>query len=1113
MRSAAAKSPSHSATVTRARRFFSPAQGTGFFGKVARKAKPEGQIQAKLAVSKPTDPLEKEADRTAEKVMRAPAGPVAQGGASPGAGAVPVQRAAKDDTVLRAGEGSAGIVKDAQSAIVASSAGGQPLARDTREFMEPRLGADLGDVRVHADENAHSLSSHVSARAFTYRNHMFFNRGEYQPGTAEGKHLLAHELTHTVQQGAVPPGPTIRRAKAPQIQRTPAPVSTAAPMVQRFGFDDILQYFADKANYIPGFRMLTLVLGFNPITMKSVARTAANFLRALIEMVPGGAIITRVLDSHGVINDAAAWVEQKVAVLGDLGSMLSGAVSRFIDGIGWRDILDPGGVWDRAKRIVTDPIGRLIAFGGSVVGELLGLVKRAILRPLAALAEGTAGYDLLKAVLGQDPITGDPVPQDADALIGGFMKLIHQEEIWQNIKRGNAVNRAFAWFKGALAGLLAFVRSIPQRIVQLVTSLTFEDVITVVGAFRKVGSAFAGMVGSFFSWAGGQVLSLLEILVSVVAPGVMPYIAKAKAAFHTIIRDPVRFVGNLVRAGKLGFQNFAKNIPIHLQNALIKWITGPLGEAGVYIPRSFSLLEIVKLVLSVLGLTWQNIRTKLLKIIPEPVLLAIEKTAGVLVTLATEGPAAAWEQIKGELTELKGQLISQVTQMISTEIVKAAVTKLAMMLNPAGAVVQAIIATYNTVMFFVEKAKQIGAVIASFIDSIAAIAAGQVGGAAKRVEQTMANTLVVVLAFLARFAGLGGIPGKVVAIIKKIRAPIDRALDRIVAWLGKILDKVVTKAKDAAKKLFEWWKKKVPISGGDEPHTLTFEGEKSGAKLVVRSAPEKPSEFLKREHQMSGAKAGLLKKPLDTTEAAEAKVTDLQGKLVKFDEAAKTPTGAGKTDADDLSNQMNTQLGKIAKAIGDALVEWGVDEEMPPDIVIERPDRFTVTQKSAIAKQYEATKKQLAGTKYAKTDYLVEDSKGREINVAEDIDRRHVVSSDDMAKHYGGTLSKSKRSAAKTLVEQSGSISAARERVIAQGKRKVTPEMIVAAAQRRFKRYFGYARNIFLGPAWENQVVFKEKLDTQHPALQQKAKLEAHVAHVKRSWALDGTFTPSKLGE
>jgi hypothetical protein len=324
----------------------------------------------------------------------------------------------------------------------------------------------------------------------------------------------------------------------------------------------------------------------------------------------------------------------------------------------------------------------------------------------------------------------------------------------------------------------------------------------------------------------------------------MPYIAKAKAAFHTIIRDPVRFIGNLVRAGTLGFQKFAGNIVSHLRTALIKWITGPLGEAGVYIPTSFSLMEIIKLVLSVLGLTWQNIRTKLLKIIPEPVLIALEKTASILVTLVTQGPAAAWEQIKAELTELKDQLIGQVTQMITAEVVKAAVTKLVSMLNPAGAVIQAIIAINNTVMFFVEKARQIGAVVASIIDSIAAIAAGQVEGAANRVEQTLANTLTVVIAFLARFVGLGGVPAKLVGLVNKIRQPIDRGLDKIVAWLGKMLDKLVAKAKETAKNLLEWWRKKVPITGGDEPHTLTFQGERRSAKLVVMSQPTDPEKFM-----------------------------------------------------------------------------------------------------------------------------------------------------------------------------------------------------------------------------------------------------------------------------
>lgn len=401
---------------------------------------------------------------------------------------------------------------------------------------------------------------------------------------------------------------------------------------------------------------------------------------------------------------------------------------------------------------------------------------------MAKLEEGTAGYDLLKAVLGEDPVIGEPVPQSAATIIGGFMKIIGQEEIWEKIKKGNVIAKAWAWFQGVLAGMMGFVRSIPKKIVDTITSLTIQDVVTIVGAFAKIAGAFISIVINFMKWALDQVLSLQEILVSVVALGVMPYIKKAQSTFNTIVKNPVVFVGYLVRAGKLGFERFASNIIDHLKAALIKWLTGPLGDAGVYITKSFTLMEIIKLVLFVLGLTWQNIRSKLVKIIPEPVLVVLEKTAGILVTLVKDGPAGAWEQIKTELGKLKDQLIAQVTQMITTEIVKSAVVKLVNMLNPAGAVIQAILAIYNTITFFIQKISQIAAVVASFIDSITEIASGMVDNAAKKIEQTMANTLTLIIGFLAKFAGLGNVPEKLVGIIKKIRTQLIKGWIRL--WVG-----------------------------------------------------------------------------------------------------------------------------------------------------------------------------------------------------------------------------------------------------------------------------------------------------------------------------------------
>jgi hypothetical protein len=1108
MRTAANKTTkSRSTSVTRAGSSVAPARAPAFFSPVMHRSASAPAVQLKLAVSKPADPLEKEADRTADKVMRLPAESV-----QPPASPVPpnatqkVQRATADKQIQRvAGGGTPTVAADAKAEIQGAAIGGHALPSQVRSFMEPRLGSDLSDVRVHADEGAASLSNHLSARAFTYQNHVFFGRNQYQPGTESGRHLLAHELTHTIQQGAsvqrvVKPAPEVAPRGTAEVQRAPeVTTSGSPPAVQRLGIQDALDYFADKANYIPGFRMLTLVLGFNPINMRGTDRTAANFLRALIELVPGGALITQVLDNHGVINKAAAWVEQKVAALGDIGSQITSGLKRFIDSLSWSDIFDLGGVWDRAKAIFTAPIGRLISFGAGVVGELLDLVRQAILRPLAALAEGTAGYDLLKAVLGQDPITGDPVPRSPDILIGGFMKLIGQEEVWQNLKQGNAVGRAFAWFQGALAGLMGFVRSIPQRIVQTITSLTFQDVITVVGAFRKVGSAYIGFAIEFASWAANQVMGLLEILFSVVAPGVMPYIAKAKAAFHKIIKDPVGFIGSLVRAGKLGFQKFAANIVGHLTTSLIKWLTGPLGEAGVYIPQSFSLLEIVKLVLSVLGLTWQNIRTKLVKIIPEPVLAALEKTASILVTLVTQGPAAAWEQIKAELTELKDQLIGQIVQMVSTEVVKAAVVKLVSMLNPAGAVIQAIIAIYNTVTFFIEKARQIGAVVASFIDSISAIASGQVEGAAKRVEQTMANTLTVVIAFLAKFAGLGGIPSKLVGIVKKIRAPIDKALDKIVAWLGKMLDKLVSKAKETAKKLLEWWRKKVPIRGGDKPHTLTFQGERKAAKLVVQSDPSEPEKFMTETANEAKISETDRKAPIAQTGQHAGKIKGLQDELKKYDDNPNAAaSGAKAQEANAKSTALDTEMTALGGHIGTTLGIWKVNEEPVKDLTIVR-GKFSVEHKRRIAAEAKRIDPQTKDLRMNKAKEM--------INVAPEIARRHVVSAHDMGEHYMAVLNNLKVSAAKLLLEERGSITGARTPVA----KPVTAATVKAAAIARYNQFFGYAKNIFLGDSRENSSI-QERLDPKHPEMAATAKLDEHVDRIKRGWALDGSIhiTPAR---
>jgi hypothetical protein len=94
---------------------------------------------------------------------------------------------------------------DVQSRIDGSRGTGASLESGVRERFEDTLG-DLSDVRVHADDHAHELNRSVSARAFATGTDVFFAKGEYQPGSADGDRLIAHELAHVVQQRGAPAG-------------------------------------------------------------------------------------------------------------------------------------------------------------------------------------------------------------------------------------------------------------------------------------------------------------------------------------------------------------------------------------------------------------------------------------------------------------------------------------------------------------------------------------------------------------------------------------------------------------------------------------------------------------------------------------------------------------------------------------------------------------------------------------------------------------------------------------------------------------------------------------------------------------------------------------------
>jgi hypothetical protein len=164
-------------------------------------------IQLKLAVGAPDDPLEYEADAMADKVMRMPETSFIQRKSACSCGDYDDEHvrlkplASQITPFIQAKGNGAGAVSDAVSGKIQSSmGGGSPMQANTKSFMESRFGTDFSDVKIHNGGESTELNRSLDAKAFTVSNNIYFNSGQYQPETDSGKHLLAHELTHTIQQ-------------------------------------------------------------------------------------------------------------------------------------------------------------------------------------------------------------------------------------------------------------------------------------------------------------------------------------------------------------------------------------------------------------------------------------------------------------------------------------------------------------------------------------------------------------------------------------------------------------------------------------------------------------------------------------------------------------------------------------------------------------------------------------------------------------------------------------------------------------------------------------------------------------------------------------------------
>jgi hypothetical protein len=548
------------------------------------------RIQPKLVVAPVGDPLEREADRVADAVVRAPSPVAGPGQSSTFISGLSVQRkcaaceheqlqrketdaprsflaetifpkrllkappsnllrkcaacesAEQERQVNLAASTESGRDFEISSAleadIVSLQTGGRPLQNEVRELLEPRLGVDLGNVRVHTDRRAAETASALNARAFTVGHNIAFAPGQFAPQTSSGRWLIAHEVTHVLQQtgrtpigSSKPPQSVSAGSHSPNAGAHAGNRVSAAPasVVQLNVLDDALALS-------PSALLGTLWFTLNKTTKSYVIDKVIDFASTVVEKFPGKLVM------------GGFWVLFREGLLGFYAKLKAASVEVKINAI---------------DKLVSIIVGTDFAY---MLAFVKGLVKGFFID--GALGIFIAIYDVAKA-LGKlwDFIKGigeaiGKFPQKIQNIVQGFFSL------------GESVAANF-W-----PAVVSFVTDSDKRNAFLAT-VTAEA----KGLAKQAGEKLAESILSFFAKpqasaeigetigaVSGQVL--WEVVLAVFTAGGGAAVTAAKASLRTAARMLEKLLGRIV-SGVLKIVAEVRTV----LGAAAKWIKGAIKSA------------------------------------------------------------------------------------------------------------------------------------------------------------------------------------------------------------------------------------------------------------------------------------------------------------------------------------------------------------------------------------------------------------------------------------------------------------------------------------------------------------------------------------------------------
>jgi hypothetical protein len=321
-------------------------------------------------------------------------------------------------------------------------------------------------------------------------------------------------------------------------------------------------------------------------------------------------------------------------------------------------------------------------------------------------------------------------------------------------------------------------------------------------------------------------------------------LAKVADVIGKIITDPIGFLSNLLDAIILGFQNFGKNILEHLKKGFFEWLMGNM-PPSIKFPKQWDITGILEFVLSIFGVSWENIKARATKMYGATVVAALETGFEIFQIIRKEGIGGLWNYIKEKIGNLQVMVVDAIQNMLIETVIKAGITWVISLFNPAGAFIKACKLIYDVISWFINNAKRILDLINSIVDSVALIVAGKITQAATFVENSLARLVPIAIGFLAGLLGLGDLSKKVQSLLDKIQAPVNKAIDWVLEMAGKAVKGLFKAGKAGVNKVLSWLGFKKEFTAKDKKtHSVNVEGSEKDPKIVIRSAPKSLNELV-----------------------------------------------------------------------------------------------------------------------------------------------------------------------------------------------------------------------------------------------------------------------------